>query len=447
MLKLEDGNTVIHSVITGGPAARSGAIHAGDKIVAVGNDYEALESTIDSDTYGDRNNLPLTTTTELVKFQDINGWRLEDVVDLIRGPKGTRVHLKIVRKDSLPGVSPESVSIVREKVELREQMARKETFDIEAGGKHLLLATIHLPAFYSGLFADQDSDDVRSSTRDVAELLFELNEQGVDGIVLDLRGNGGGALHEAVNLTSLFLKSGPIVQVNTSDGNVDVHYDDDDLIYYEGPLVVLVDRFSASASEILAGAIQDYKRGIVVGETTFGKGTLQSIMPLGDQNDRNAGSLKLSTAQFYRINGTSNQFRGVVPDVLFVTNQFVHDSGERSLRNALVGNVIDPIKQVIPWRNASAIENRIPELRRFNKERMEMNPVFDYLVQTERLREERNSHVNVSLSEQERKQTIAQDEESQLNTLNSLRAAPANGTCFRVDDRLIPVRNNQRCLC
>ncbi len=423
MLRSEDGATVIHSVITGGPAARSGAIHAGDTIVAVSSDSEnrRLRHTGSPD--------PQQTDTEniagsRIRFQDIRGWRLEDVVDLIRGPKGTQVHLKIVRSDSLPGAAPERISIVREKVELLEQMASMETFELEAGGNPLLLAAIRLPAFYSGLFADSNNndDDVRSSTRDVAELLAELREQRVDGIVLDLRGNGGGALHEAVNLTSLFIESGPVVQVNKSDGEVEVHYDEG-TIHYGGPLVVLVDRYSASAAEILAGAIQDYKRGIVVGETTFGKGTLQSIIPLGQQGDPKIGSVKLSTAKFFRINGTSNQYQGVVPDVVFKTNQFVGDFGERSLHNALLGDVIEPVEESIPWHTASAIESSIPTIRSYNQERMEFNPVFDFLVQTERLRERRSAHDSVSLSENIRKQMIADDEQAQLDILNTLRSA------------------------
>ncbi len=421
MLRSEDGATIIHSVITGGPAARSGAIHAGDTIIAVGNDSQTRKLRDGASADNQQASAEIIAGT-LISFQDIRGWRLEDVVDLIRGPKGTQVHLKIARSDSLPGAAPERVSIVREKVELLEQMASMETFELEAGGNPLLLAAIRLPAFYSGLFAEPSDDDARSSTRDVAELLAELREQRVDGIVLDLRGNGGGALHEAVNLTSLFIESGPIVQVNKSNGEVEVHYDEG-IVHYAGPLVVLVDRYSASASEILAGAIQDYKRGIVVGETTFGKGTLQSIIPLGEQGDPKIGSVKLSTAKFFRINGTSNQYQGVVPDVAFKTNRFVADFGERSLHNALLGDVIEPVQESVLWHAASAIESSIPAIRSYNQERMEFNPVFDFLVQTELLRERRSAHDSVSLSEEVRKQTIADDEQAQLDILNTLRSA------------------------
>ena len=401
MLKSENEQITVQSVITGGPASRGNKLHAGDRIVAVRSRANQ-------------------------NYQEIIGWRLEDVVDLIRGPKGTTVFLKIIPKDAMSGTAPKEIAITREQVKLEEQMAKKSTVELEIDGRILQLGVISLPAFYSELFRQDEGEAEfpRSSARDVLKLLQELNEQHVDGIVMDLRGNGGGALHEAVSLTSLFLKSGPIVQVEKSQGDLEIKSDSDNVVVYGGPLVVLVDRRSASASEIFASAIQDYRRGIVVGETTYGKGMLQTIWPLSRiLNIDVSGTLKLSTAQFYRVNGSSTQHLGVVPDVLFATNEFVANTGERALKNALPSGVINPAGSVVRWRNANFIENRIPEIRRLNKERSRFNPAVEYIVARERLNLDRIDQKVVYLNEDQRRKSLDSDREAQLNNLNQLRSS------------------------
>ena len=401
MLRNEREHTVVQGIIAGGPAHLSKRLHVGDRIVAVGN--------------GDGS-----------KFRDIVGWRLEDVVDLIRGPKGTTVYLKVLRKDAVPGANTESIALVRQKVKLEEQMAKKSTVEIEAEGEILQLGIIQLPAFYSNFMSTSDSDGTSSSSAsDVRRHLTELRDQGVDGIVIDLRGNGGGALQQAVQLTGMFIPSGPVVQVEDSENNLDVYEDTNIEVIYEGPLVVLVDRRSASASEIFAGAIQDYGRGVVVGETTFGKGTLQNIWPLNQlarNDDIDLGALKISTAQFFRVNGTSTQHLGIVPDVIFPTNASVANSGERALENALLGSVIEPSKQTNPWHQKDKIENKIPELRRLNRIRMELNPLMNVLVERDELTFHRSAASVVSLNEELRKNTLDEDREEQLAYINELRS-------------------------
>ena len=402
MLRTESKYTVVQGIITGGPAHLSKRLHIGDRIIAVGND--------DDDEY-----------------QDIVGWRIEDVVDLIRGPRGTTVNLRILRKDAVPGAPVETVSLVRQTVKLEEQMAKNSTVEIETEGQILQLGVIQLPAFYSNFLDSDDSEVMNSSSSgDVKRLLLEFKEQDIDGIIIDLRGNGGGALHEAVELTGMFIATGPVVQVENSESDIEVYRDEDGgQVVYSGPLVVLVDRSSASASEIFASAIQDYGRGIIVGETTFGKGTLQNIWPLSQlAKDRGTdlGALKLSTAQFFRVNGTTTQHLGVIPDVLFPTNEFVADSGERALDNALPGSVIAAARNAVPWHQKAAIENRIPELRQLNRARTQLNPLMQLLVERDRLAFHRSTPDYVSLNQVERESSLDEDQQQQLDYINEVRS-------------------------
>ena len=398
MLRTESEHTIVHSVITGGPAARTEKLNSGDKIVGVGNDQDT-------------------------DFVDVIGWRLDDVVDLIRGPEGTTVYLKILPKDALPGSMPFELGIVRERVKLEEQMAKKSTVEISTDNNILRLGIISLPAFYSELF-DNDSASTRNSSSDVRILLQELKEQEVDGIVMDLRGNGGGALHEAVALTGLFIETGPVVQVENYNYELDIRWDRDPHIAYEGPLAVLVDRDSASASEIFAGAMKDYRRGIVIGETTFGKGIVQTIWPLSRwTGEENSGAVKLSTAQFYRINGSSTQHLGVVPDIVFPTNDFVAATGERALENSLPGGSIDPVKSVVSWKHAQSIANYMTELRLRNSERTVVNPAFEYIVENERQSLARSELTKVHLNEDKRRKVLDDSRTDQLENLNKLRVS------------------------
>ena len=244
-------------------------------------------------------------------------------------------------------------------------------------------------------------------------------------MVVDLRGNGGGALNEAVELTSMFIPSGPVVQVENSQKELRIHADSDGQTVYDGPLVVLVDRHSASASEIFSAAMQDYGRAIVVGETTFGKGSLQNIWPLGQlakEKNVDLGALKLSTAQFFRVNGISTQHLGVIPDVLFPTNELIADSGERSFENALPESVIKPTRHTKHWHEKIEIQNKIPEIRELNRIRMELNPLMKIIVEQDRMAFHRETPTIVSLNENLRKQTLESDQDEQLGLLNEVRS-------------------------
>ncbi len=399
MLRNENEATVVHSLITGGPAARSKKLHEGDKIIAV-------------------------SKGEKKDYIDIVGWRLGDVVDLIRGPKGSIVHLKVIPNGTLPGASPIEIAIVREKIKLEDQVAKSFTFEIDADDRLLQLAVIHLPAFYSELYEDDDAENQRSSSNDVRQILKELTEKNVDGIVLDLRGNGGGRLNEAVELTGLFIEHGPVVQIEDSSGQIEVKSDVDNKVFFDGPLVVLVDRASASASEIFSAAMQDYQRGIIVGETTYGKGMLQTIWPFNDRGKRrNSGAIKLSTARFYRVNGVSPQHLGVTPDVVFETDRFVSNTGERVLENTIPSGTIEPVEYLKPWRDSSLYQLHLPEITRRNAERIKHNPVLRYYVENEKQSRERTERTVVDLNEEKRRATLEQDANDQLKLVNELRSS------------------------
>jgi carboxyl-terminal processing protease len=310
VLQRQDEYVVIRTIVPGGPVALGGKIKVGDRVVAVGQ--------------GDKG--PMT---------DVVGWRIDDVVDLIRGNKGTKVRLDILPADAGVDGAHKQVTIVRDKVKLEEQAASKRV--IESGGKHI--GVITLPGFYLDFEAARRGDpDARSATSDVAKLLAELKTEHVDGVVMDLRENGGGSLVEAVELTGLFIDKGPVVQVRQSGGKVDVESDDDRGVAWDGPLAVLVNRSSASATEIFAAAIQDYGRGLIVGEPTFGKGTVQNLIDL-DRWPTKAGpkfgQVKLTIAQFFRVDGDTTQHAGVVPEIQFPVTVDATEFGESTFDNAL----------------------------------------------------------------------------------------------------------------
>lgn len=310
-LQTENEYTVVRRVIAGGPAAMSEKISADDRIIGVGEG----------------------TDKEIV---DVVSWPLADVVDLIRGPKGSTILLKVLPANAPEGSPPTVITLVRDKIKLEEQAAKRSVVDVSRNGKTQRFGVIDLPTFYLDSAAmAQGQPDYRSTTRDVKRLLNELSTTGggVDGIIVDLRGNGGGSLVEATQLTGLFIKSGPVVQIRDANGKVDAEVDNDPAVAYSGPLAVLVDRYSASASEIFAAAIQDYGRGVVLGEPTFGKGTVQTVAPL--DREGKLGQLKITMAQFFRVNGDGTQHRGVIPDVLFPTALDSEAQGERGLDNAL----------------------------------------------------------------------------------------------------------------
>ena len=346
VLQREDEFTKVVRLVPAGPADKSKQIFPADKIIGVGQGANG----------------------ELI---DVVGWRLDDVVQLIRGPKESTVRLEVISGKTEGGSERKLIDITRNTVKLEEQAAQKDIITIKRNGKERKIGIVNLPTFYFDFKGAQNHQkNFKSSTRDVKRLITELKKEGVDGLVMDLRNNGGGSLQEANALTGLFIKDGPTVQIKSSNGNVDVLKDEDDEIFYDGPLAVVVNRMSASASEIFAGAIQDYGRGIILGGQTFGKGTVQSLLPLHNQ-----GQLKLTLAKFYRISGESNQNKGVIPDITFPSIYNQEEIGESALPNALPWDYISSV-DFSNWNNYS---NYLPELQKQHQGRIEKNPDFIYL--------------------------------------------------------------------
>lgn len=311
----EDNNYIkIVDVVPGGPAYKGKQLKKDDRIIGVAQGDDG-------------------------KIVDIVGWFVDDAVKLIKGPKGTVVRLQVLPANALAGTPPVELRIVREKVKLEEQRSKKEIVSIKNGNAEKKIGVISIPLFYRDFGGAQSREkEFSSTTRDVKKQIEELKAANVEGIIIDLRNNGGGSLTEAISLTGLFISKGPVVQVKSSTGQTDVESDNDASITYDGPLVVMVNRFSASASEIFAAAIQDYKRGVVVGEKTFGKGTVQQMLDLNQMVPREAsqlGSLKITTAKFYRINGSSTQIKGVMPDIELPTAFKPDEYGEASEKSAL----------------------------------------------------------------------------------------------------------------
>lgn len=319
-LQTSDDYVSIVSLFPGGPAAASGTIGINDRITAIAQGREGT-------------------------FQEVIGWRLDDVVQLIRGKGGTSVRLQVLPAGAAPGSQEKVVEITRGKVTVEGQAAKRDRLTVERDGRELSVGVIAVPGFYLDLDAQNRGDkDYRSTTRDVRRLIEELRKEGpLDGLILDLRGDGGGFLPEATALTGLFIDQGPVVQLKDTTGRVEVLDDPIPGTAWDGPLVVLVDRFSASASEIFAGAIQDYQRGYVVGQNTFGKGTVQNLIPLDRWSQRPVdGQLTVTIGKFYRVTGESTQHRGVQPDIELPSPISLKDVGESALDAALPWDRIAP---------------------------------------------------------------------------------------------------------
>ena len=312
----QDDMVVVREMVPGGPAVRSGKLKPGDRIVGVGQGASG-------------------------EMKDVIGWRTDDVVDLIRGAADTQVRLDVVSAEAPLDSKPARVLLTRAKVRLEDARAKAESITLPATGGEPArrIGVIKLPGFYQDVEARRRRDgDYASATRDVGRMLAQFREQKMDGVVLDLRGNGGGSLSEAIELTGLFIDQGPVVQVRESGGRVSVENDRKAGVAWDGPLAVLVNRGSASASEIVAGAIQDYGRGLIIGETTFGKGTVQNMVDLDRwpaNEEPRFGQVKLTIAQFFRPGGSSTQNKGVVPDVTFPTSVDATEYGESTYDNAL----------------------------------------------------------------------------------------------------------------
>ncbi len=327
VLQKQDDVVLIREIVPGGPAARSGKLKPGDRIVGVGQGTSG-------------------------EMKDVVGWRIDDVVQLIRGAADSKVRLDVVPAEAMLDSKPARLLITRAKVRLEDQAAKAETITLPAadGMPSRRIGVIKLPGFYQDFEARRRNDgDYASATRDVARLLARFRAEKMDGVVLDLRNNGGGSLGEAIELTGLFIDKGPVVQVRESGGRVSVESDQQAGVAWDGPMAVLVNRGSASASEIVAGAIQDYGRGLIIGETTFGKGTVQNMVDL-DRWPANEtprfGQVKLTIAQFFRPGGSSTQNKGVVPDVSFPTSVDASEYGESTYDNALPWTRIAAAKHV-----------------------------------------------------------------------------------------------------
>ncbi len=349
VLQRDDDYIAIREIVPGGPAALSGKLKVGDRVVGVGQG-------------------------ESGPMLDIIGWRIDDAVEKIRGPKGTTVRLEVLPADAGPDGSHFTVALVRKKVSIEEQAAKKSIIEVKDGATTRRIGVISLPTFYQDFDARRRGDkDYKSATRDVARLLAELKSDKVDGVLVDLRNNGGGSLAEATDLTGLFIGNGPVVQVRNASGQVEVEKAPEKKMVWDGPLAVLVNRGSASASEIFAAAIQDYGRGVIIGEPTFGKGTVQNLVDLDDvaHNEKPAfGEVKMTIAQFFRINGGSTQLRGVTPDISFPLTVDAKDFGESSYDNALPWTSIaaakytptGELKAIVPMleqRHAARVANNV----------------------------------------------------------------------------------------
>jgi carboxyl-terminal processing protease len=377
VLRSDNEYTVIQSTVPGGPARESGQIHAGDRIVGVGQGAEGM-------------------------VEDVVGWRLQDVVDKIRGPKGSVVRLQLLSTSATATGRAREVSLVRNEIKLEDQAAKAFIVDDLPNASGIRIGVIEIPAFYRDFQAEGSGDrEFRSTTRDVRRLIDDLTSKGVEGIVVDLRGNGGGSLAEATSLTGLFIDTGPVVQVKDAFGKVEVEKDPEPGVAYQGPLAVLVDRDSASASEIFAGAIQDYGRGLVIGEPTFGKGTVQTLIDLnryvpGEKN--NLGRLRLTMAEFFRISGGSTQLRGVEPDIRFPTADYIVDYGERALDNALPWTRIRPAD----YKKVGSVSVELLSLK--SADRIARDAGFKMLVERSKLMREMELETRVSLNEEARRE-------------------------------------------
>lgn len=389
VLQTEDEFTKVVKLVPKGPADKQGGLKVSDKIISVGQGSEGV-------------------------LVDVVGWRLDDVVNLIRGSKDTVVRLEIIQAKAGANAPTAIVKINRGQVKLEDQAAQKAVFELTDGKEVFRIGVIDIPAFYMDFDAYQRRDpNFKSTTRDVLRLLRELEDENVDGIVLDLRNNGGGSLHEATTLTDLFVDPGPVVQIRQTSQTVSRHHKSRSRAQYRGPLVVLINRLSASASEIFAGAIQDYGRGVIVGDQSFGKGTVQSLTPIKD------GSLKVTESKFYRISGDSTQHRGVVPDVNLPTLIDKNDVGESSYDTALPWDKI----HAVPHAKYFDISKWVPQLQSQHDLRANKDPDYTFLVDQWALVEEARKRKTISLNEKSRKLEQQALELDQLSIENKRRSA------------------------
>lgn len=395
-LMIEDGYTKVVEVIPGGPAFQSKKIDVDDRIIAVAQGENG-------------------------EFVDVIGWRITDVVKLIRGPKQTTVRLQLLKAKDGAAAKPEEIILVRDKVKLEDQAAQKKVVEINNNGLAYRIGVITIPKFYTDFEGTRNGDNnPKSTVTDVRKLLEELNQEKVDGVVIDLRNNGGGALSEAIDVTGLFIDLGPVVQVKNADGFVEVGEDIAPSLVYNGPLAVMVNRFSASASEIFAAAIQDYGRGIVVGEQTYGKGTVQNLIDLNrvSRNSTNKfGQLKLTIAKYYRINGGSTQNLGVVPDINLPSYIDPQEFGESSEPSALPWDQIEATN----FKLFSNLNQILPELLSSSEKRRNADPEFQYLLEDITTYKQSRNQRYISLNEEVRNQKKEANDEKEFMRENERR--------------------------
>jgi len=359
VLSPDEDYTVIRSLVPGGPADKTDQIKADDRIIGVAQDGE--------------------------EFVDVIGWRLDDVVDLIKGPKGTKVRLQYLKGVDAHG-APKVVEITRDKIRLEDRAAKSEVFEAKYSDLTSKVGVIEIPGFYNNL------------SKDVKVELAKLKEEKVDGIIIDLRQNGGGSLYEATQLSGLFFDQGPVVQIHTLNNRIEEQKDRDGITYYDGPLTVLVDRYSASASEIFAAAMQDYGRAVIIGEQTFGKGTVQQHKGLGrayDLYDNALGSVQYTIAKFYRINGGSTQHKGVIPDISFPSAIDPAEWGESKQDNALPWDSIVKAK----YKKLGNLTPIITYLEKQHEVRIKSEPEFGYVFNDITLYNEEKDRKTISLVE------------------------------------------------
>ncbi|MEH6480265.1 MULTISPECIES: carboxy terminal-processing peptidase [Pseudoalteromonas] len=362
VLSPDEDYTVIRSLVPGGPADKTDQIKADDRIIGVAQDGE--------------------------EFVDVIGWRLDDVVDLIKGPKGTKVRLQYLKGVDAHG-APKVVEITRDKIRLEDRAAKSEVFEAKYSDLTSKIGVIEIPGFYNNL------------SKDVKVELAKLKEEKVDGIIIDLRQNGGGSLYEATQLSGLFFDQGPVVQIHTLNNRIEEQKDRDGITYYDGPLTVLVDRYSASASEIFAAAMQDYGRAVIIGEQTFGKGTVQQHKGLGrayDLYDNALGSVQYTIAKFYRINGGSTQHKGVIPDISFPSAIDPAQWGESKQDNALPWDSIVKAK----YKKLGNLTPIITYLEKQHEVRIKSEPEFGYVFNDITLYNEEKDRKTISLVEADR---------------------------------------------
>ena len=368
LLGIEDDYAKVVSLVPGGPAAKSNQLSPDDRIVSIRQAYEE-------------------------KSTDVVGWRIDEIVKLIRGNAGTEVELEILPSKSLESSERKFVTLIREEVQLEEQAAKSKIIVVDSEIRNYKVGIIELPAFYIDFNAWRDRDpNFRSSSKDVEDILKLFNQENVDAVLVDLRGNSGGSLYEANKLTGLFVASGATVQVKESSGNIRPWGDGRAKQIWKKPVGVVVDRYSASASEIFAGAIQDYKRGIVIGHRTFGKGTVQRLDDLSD------GQIKITESKFYRVSGSSTQAKGIEPDIVLPSTWDIEETGESSLDESLPWDTIRPIRHRKYNLNNFAIQKASEN----HLDRLSNDPNMLYIQKVRKKYDQRKNRKKLSLNIVER---------------------------------------------